>query len=569
MNPINKLILAIILAPKVIYQRLGVNVMHLKSILTTKLIMDDRRPNAFQQVQNKRTEKPTASATIGTILMSAVMGLFFLVSFSVGNDYVNHLTVYFSVYIVILASTLISDFTSVLIDIRDNYIILPKPVNDKTVVVARLLHILIHVSKLVVPMSLPAFVFILLNASAWGALVFIVLICLVTLFTLFLINALYIIILRLTTPEKFQNIISYFQIFIAIVVYGGYQIGARAMGSLITRGLDISAVKYIWLVPSYWFAGAWQGLSTLQMSNGWLLATALSFIVPLVSIWVVVKYFAPSFNRKLSQISGSNAEAAPLQKGNKTISTTSGYSQALAKLFTKESAEKMGFLFCWKMTSRSKDFKMKVYPSIGYVVVYSAIVFYGSTSLTLASIRNSPTQAKIALLSMIYFSSFILITTISQIAYSEKFKAAWIYFTTPIHAPGKLISGALKAAILKFFIPIMILITLPAIYFLGPGVIPNLVLGISNQFLICAIIAYTNARHLPFSTSQTMASKSGAFLRGLLTLIIPGVIGIIHLFLYNYITVVCIVSVLSIIANWLVIDAIEKTTWNAVKSTYE
>ena len=569
MNVINKFLLAVVLFPQSLYKRLEVNVPHLRSILTTKLIMDDRRPNAFQQTQQKKSEKPVASATLGTIALSAVMGLFFLTSFSMGKDDINHFTVYFSIYIVMLASTLISDFTSVLIDVRDNYIILPKPVNDKTVVVARLLHILIHISKLVVPMSLPAIVFIALYKSAWGAVVFSVLIGLSTLFTIFLINALYILILRLTTPEKFQSVISYFQIFIAIFIYGGYQIGLRALSNIAVAGLDISTLKFIWISPSFWFAGAWHALATFDMHTQWIMATALSFIIPFASIWIVIEYFAPSFNHKLSQISGSNAEAVPLQKGKKIISTTSGYVSALARFFAKNGSEKMAFLFCWKMMARSRDFKMKVYPGVGYLLVYMVILFFTSKKLSLESLQQNASQGKIVLLSIIYFSSFIMIMAISQIAFSEKFKAGWIYFTTPVDSPGHLIVGALKAVLLKFYIPIIVLITAPALYLLGPAVIPNLVLGMFNQLLICSLISYVSARYLPFSANQTMADKSGALIKGIFTLIIPSTIGLIHYFLYDYIWVICILAVLSILATWLVMDAIQKTSWASVKSTYE
>src|SRR5438309_10827690 len=109
MNVINQLLLKVILLPHSAYERLGVNTIHLRSILKTKLIMDDRRPNTFQQLQQKKSGKPVRFATLGTILISTLMGLFFLVSFSIGKDYTNHLTFYFFMYIVLLSSTLISD----------------------------------------------------------------------------------------------------------------------------------------------------------------------------------------------------------------------------------------------------------------------------------------------------------------------------------------------------------------------------------------------------------------------------------------------------------------------------
>jgi ABC-2 type transport system permease protein len=568
MNPTNKFFLAVVLFPIRFYSRLGVNAAHLRSILTTKLIMDDRRPNTFQQA-NKKKDKPVSSATIGTMMLSALLGCFFLTGFAVGKDYVTHLTIYFSMYIFMLASTLISDFTSVLIDVRDNYIILPKPVNDRTVVVARLLHITIHLSKLVVPMTLPGLIFMCIKLNAWSTLILFVMVLFVTIFTIFLINALYIIILKVTTPQKFQTIISYFQIFFAVFIYGGYQLVPRLIDKVSIHGYDISSNNWIWLAPSYWFAGAWQLLAAFEVQPAWLIAFVLSVAVPVLSILVVVKYFAPSFNQKLSMIAGSSAEAAPKADAKKIVSTTSAYVTTLAKTFAAKGAERMAFLNCWKMTARSKEFKMKVYPSFGYLFVYIIIMLMNSKTLSLEDFRQQTTEGKILLVSVIYFSSFMLVTAISQIAYSDKFKAAWIYFVAPIQSPGELITGALKSAMLKFYVPIIIVVAIPAIWLGGVKVVPNLALGLFNELLICSLIAYISVRHLPFSVNQSTASKSGTFIRNLFMLLIPAIIGFAHYFIYDYTWVVSIVAVLSIIATWLVIGAVKNTTWLQVKTTYE
>src|SRR5690348_8388726 len=205
MNIFNSILLRFVLLPSFLYKRLGVDTRHLKVILSAKLIMDDRRPNTFQQIQRKRNNKPVSYATLGTMILAAVMGLVFLLSFMVGKTYVTKFTIYFSFYITVLASILIADFTNVLIDVRDNYIILPKPVTDKTFVVSRLLHIFIHVCKLVIPMISPAIVFLIINKNILAILPFLFVTLMATLFTIFLINSAYIIILKITTPARFKN----------------------------------------------------------------------------------------------------------------------------------------------------------------------------------------------------------------------------------------------------------------------------------------------------------------------------------------------------------------------------
>ena len=84
MHVINKTFLNLALLPKSVYRRMGVNTMHLKAILTTKLTMDDRRPNTFHQTSRKKRDKPVTAATAGTMLVSVLMGLIYLISFAIG-----------------------------------------------------------------------------------------------------------------------------------------------------------------------------------------------------------------------------------------------------------------------------------------------------------------------------------------------------------------------------------------------------------------------------------------------------------------------------------------------------
>ncbi|MES2647656.1 MAG: hypothetical protein V4717_12315 [Bacteroidota bacterium] len=569
MNIINRYLLKTVLSPRSLYEKWGIDTARLKAILSVKLVMDDRRPNTFRQVQQKKQDKPVKSATLATMAMSAVLGLLFLFAFRVGSTYTTHLTTYFSMYIFMLASTLIADFTSVLIDVRDNYIILPKPVNDRTVVVARLLHIIIHVSKLMLPMTLPCIVYLAIKTNLWGSAIFLLFIVLNTLFTIFLVNALYLIILRITTPQKFQSVISYFQIGFAILMYGGYQLAVQAIDEAALQGYDVSGIRYIWLAPSYWFAEAWQGLYALSLPPRSLVALLLSLITPFASIYIVIKYFAPSFNQKLSQVAASSPEDRSTQKAGKTIIPKATYSKTLAGITTGKGAERTGFLFTWKMTARSKDFLMKVYPSFGYIIVYLVILFFNSRTVSLQSLLTNPVQGKVVILSVIYFSSLMLVMAINQVPFSERFKAAWIYFVTPVKTPGLLISGALKAVMLKYYIPFAFIISVPAIYFFGVIIIPNILLGISNLLLICCIMGYINEKHLPFSVNQSIANKSGSFIRGIFMLIIPAITGLIHYVLYNFTIVVSIAAILSMTAAWLVIEAIKNTGWQKVKDFSE
>ncbi|MES2371393.1 MAG: hypothetical protein V4557_02360 [Bacteroidota bacterium] len=566
MNIFNRFFLRLLLAPTGLYRRIGVNPLHLRAILIAKLTMDDRRPAGLHQMRRKKEkEKPTTGATLGTMFFTALMGCFFLFSFGVGGDAMTQYTFYFSFYIFILASTLISDFTSVLIDVRDNMIILPKPVTDKTFLLGRLFHIIIHVAKLVLPMTLPGMIYTGIISGIPGLLPFMVLVLLASLFTIFLINALYVFILKVTTPEKFKNIISNFQIFIAILFYGGYQLLPRLMGKTALEGYSLTSAKWAVVYPPYWFAASWQYMKTFDLASPLVIYFVLSIIIPVLSVWVVIKYFAPSFNQKLSMISGSGDEPVAAKTNSKDIlSTTSSYITSVANWLTEKGAERMAFLFTYKMMGRSRDFKMKVYPALGYLAVFVVVMFLNNKKLSLAQIQQETGQGKFVFISIIYFCSFALSTALGQLTFSDKYKAGWIYYVTPIHNPGRMYSGAVKATIIKFYVPLVAIIFCTAIAIVGPKVIPNLLLGFFNQVLITILTAYLTLNAFPFSVQQSTSMKGGKFIKGLFALAIPIMLAIVHYFIYSYLIVIIMLCLLSGIATWLMMDALKNKNWEQV-----
>lgn len=564
MNIINKAFLGMALLPGALYRRMGINTLQLKTILKTKLIMDDRRPNALHQTRQRRN-KPVTLATLGTMLMSALMGALFLLCFSIGSNMATSLTLYFSMFFFMLAASLISDFTSVLIDVRDTFIILPKPVNDRTVLTARLLHIFIHICKIVLPMAVPGLIYLYVESGPVGMLVFLLLVFFVTAFSLFFINALYLLILRFTTPQRFQSIIASIQIIFAIVIYASYQVVPRMIGSFQLAGLDLTVKPGIIAYPLYWFGAGWQ---TLTGGPANWPATALGILLPFISLFTVVRYLAPSFNNRLALIQSSTGGPEPKTKAVAQRSRGT-YAERLGRLVAAKGAERMGFLFTWKMTARSRDFKLKVYPSIGYLAVYVVIMLVKSRGLSLEEIREQGTSGKVLVISALYLTSMVLTMGINQAVYSDKFKASWIYYVAPLQKPGEVILGSAKAVIFKFYVPIVVFVTGAGLAIIGPAVLPNIVLGLFNEVLIATLVVYLGNKVFPFSLHQNNSVKAGSLLRSLLVVFISGLIAVGHYLVYDFLPVVGILAALSIVATWLMMNSIRNTSWKAVRSSYE
>lgn len=543
-----------------LWLRLGVNIIQLRAILQAKLTMDNRRPNAYSQMRQKRKEKNTNSSSWGIILISLLMGIFYLFLFYVSKDHLMQLFIWFFVFMVMMVITLISDFTSVLIDVKDNFVILPKPVNDRTVVVSRLLHILIHISKIVLPIALPAIIFLLIRDGIIASLWFGILVLLMTGFGIFMVNAIYIIALRITTPERFREMINYVQIIFSVIVFATYYLAPRLLQQSQLEGVNLMEHAWLNLLPPFWFSGAWNAVVDGVYTTPMVSYIILVLLVPFISLWLVVKVFAPSFNRKLAMLSGGGAvEVQTAAKQASPVDHRAFYKR-MAKLLTIGIQERLSFELVWLMTGRMRDFKLKVYPSIAYVGVYFVyfLIFNKSNSIAEAW-RNLPGTQMYVLL--IYISTFVFITAISNLVYSDRYKAAWVYYAAPLASPGALLMGAFKALLAKFFFPFYIIITAFVLSIWGPKTIPDLVLGFINVVLINLLFALIFLRKLPFSSQPNIKQSTGAFIRGFMILIIPGALGFGHYFAAGQYWLLGVFALLSCAAFYLVYMKYRETTW--------
>ncbi len=562
----NKIYIALIALFNPLWKRLGVNTEQLRAILEVKLKMDDRRPNAYTQMQQNKSKKEQRFGSWAIVLVSLLMGFFYLIVFSVGGGYLLQLFIWFTIFMVMTSITLISDFTNVLIDVRDNYVILPKPVNDKTVVVSRILHIMVHISKVVLPMSVPAFGFILITVGVAAAAWFALLVLLLSIFCVFLINAVYLLALKLTTPQRFKEILNYVQISFSILVFAIYYLAPKLLQKAQLEGVNLADYPWLSVVPTYWFAASWAAVAEGQFTGlawGYIF---LSVLVPFICLWLVVKVFAPSFNKKLGMLSGSGPEGPSKEmKKAEAIKPVSGKQplyKRFSKLITRGTYEELSFELVWLITGRSREFKLKVYPSLAYVLVYFVYFLFGKGNGADAW-RKLP-QSNMFLF-LIYSSSLAFITAISNLVYSDKFKAAWVYYAAPVQTPGQLLMGAFKAALVKFFLPFYLFIAVFCLYIWGWRVMPDLLLGLLNVILINLLFAFIYLRKLPFSAELNVKQGTGNFIKAMMILIIPGLMGVAHYFIAGYIWLVLLFGLLTMAALYILYPKYRETAWARVE----
>lgn len=549
----NKLLLKLAMLPAPLWRSLGADTDQLSAILNVRLMIDNRRPIGFGRRQSQK--KDIKNGTIISAVIFTVMGIFYSLPLIIIPDRVLSLALYFTLIFLMLTLTLITDFSNALFDNRDKYTLFPRPINDRTLIMAKLLHIFIYLLRMVLPMSLAAWC-VLGYIDGWvSALLFPLPLILMTFMSLFAVNGVYLVILRLVPAERFKDVISYFQIISSVIFFAIVYLRPKNIDRL---SLDPANYHWVIYIPTYWLASFWSVLGPSMLGGG-VISMLSGIILPTLCIIILVRWLAPEFTRKISGIDGAeSAEYSVRGKGKpgKLYLT-------LANLFNRSNEAKAGFILTWQQTSRSRTFRMRVYPSMAFIPIYFIYWLTQNGSSIPDALSHLSEGSKHLLL--LYMSSYVLINGLNYLVMSDQYKAAWVYYSAPVITPGKIMIGAFKALCVKLFLPFFSLITLFVLYIWGPRVLPDVALALINVMLLAMCIARIGFRQLPFSSMEQLKQSGGRVIKSLVSMFIPFILGIGHYFSLHLWWLKLTFMFLSGAMLWLLWESYAGTTWDNIR----
>jgi ABC-2 type transport system permease protein len=550
----NNLIVRFTLLFSPLFAKLGVNTTQFEIVLRTKLLMDDRRP--LTSFGNKPKKESNYSSWINFLLLAVMGCVLLLFLFSVNKPYLSY-TIYFGVFMAMLCLTLIADFSVLLLDSRDNFIILPKPVNDRTLTVTRIVHIGISVFKQALGLALPGFIFTLFTKTAIGGAIFVLQVSIATVLCVLLVNMFYLIAMNFLSVKRFKDIVAYLQIVFSILIFALYYTMPSILESAMVQQIDFASTYWLWFTPSAWI-GALQELGAGDFSVLALSLSVLALVVPFIALWLIISRFSSGFNAILSGLPTEDN----ISKEKVVIHYQSSFGRRLAKTFTHSPLESAGFEFVWALTDRTWEFKIKVYPSMAYVPVYFFFMFFvrnkGQGAMSFEE-RWQTILDQHTYLFIFYFSLFTLLTVFQFITQSEKYKAAWIYFVAPIQQPGLLMSGVLKAAFIKFYIPFMLAFTSLGLVFIGLPVLNDILLSTAVGGIAAILICLFTVTGYPFS--QPLKKTEGRFIANLILIGLISVIGFGHYLAIKYEWLVWLLAGLFSGVFFLLLHYFKKESW--------
>lgn len=216
----------------------------LRLILRVKFQMDQRRVPTIMAGRSKSKENKEGNQYVRSLWLYALMGAI-MVPFVVWDtgQFMLQMGILFGVLMFMIMTSMISDFSSVLLDIRDRNIILTKPVNARTVGMARAIHAGVYLVSLTGSVTVAPLIAGLVTHGIGFFLLFLLQIILISILILVSTSLIYLFMMRFLDGEKLKDMINMVQILLSVGIAIGYQ--------FVIRSFDIIDFK-VAFTPEWW-----------------------------------------------------------------------------------------------------------------------------------------------------------------------------------------------------------------------------------------------------------------------------------------------------------------------------
>ncbi len=513
------LILKILDRFKFLFNKLNIDYPVFRKILQVKLIMDGRRvPTMLGNTRKRETQNK--NYFLSSLWFYSLFGFMMIVPFVfIINNMLAQMSIIFAMLLFLQTSTVIADFSSVVLDIRDKTIISSKPVDSKTLTVAKFFHIFHFLFLLTLALTGPGIIAIFLKYLVLEGFIYSLLftflfigeIILLNLFIIVLTTLIYLIILKIYSGEKLKDIINYVQILMVITITVGYQLLAR----MFQTNIQITEKWYTYFIVPVWFGAPFEIFFQDNKSIFVLVLSVLALLIPIIAFVIYLKLI-PTFEDSLLKLN----EVKDVEKYRDK-------KWHVYKLFIRDKEERSFYKFSTEMMKSERDFKLKVYPSLGFSIIFPFIFLFqvGFNINHIWDILFYFEGTKLHL--YIYFCAFMLPSAVMMLKFSKYYKGSWIYKVSPVKNFSAINKGVLKAFIMRLLLPIYLVECFIFILLFNITIIPDLIVVFITMLIFVVICFKILGHSLPFSEPFENANKSQGMVVILLMVII-GFFALIH-----------------------------------------
>lgn len=536
---------------------LGIDRAQYEAILRVKLTLDDRRSLSSLHGSGKKVNRALLLTFVFYALLGVIVGSCLLVidSAMVG------MTIFYSVLMTMLAMSLIADFTTVLFDTKDNTILLPRPVDSRTILAARITHISTYLVIHTFGLAACTFVTGTIAVHPLFALVFAATLVLALFLVVFLVHLFYLAAMRLFDVERFRDIIVYFQIALSLSVFAAFQVLPRLIDMSDIDALRIDDTWMVWILPSAWMAAPFDLLDG-RFGATQIALTAMAVVIPIAGATLVFRVLAPGFSRALAR---QEQEKAEVPRRKNRLHENGRGAATLTRLRGPDREERALFDLIRSLLARDRAFKLATYPSFAIMLFVACHPLYSGSQGFANTLQNLP-QTKSHLFAL-YCPCVLVPTALFQIRYSKQHEASWIYAALPIERSGAIIMAALKAVMLKLVAPFHICVNLIVLAIWGWTAVPDIFLSGAILILFSFICITTLGWKLPFSQERVAREAGGQTVKMILFMALVGLVGAGHYGLTSLPFGVPAATLLAAILSLPLYRRLSLRSWSTARST--
>lgn len=513
-----------------LFRLFGVDYRVLRLVVGFKLTMDNRRVPTIMS-NNQQKKDSVFTPFLKSLLLYAFFGLLIIPFIILADTYYMTMTIVFALVMFILTTSMISDFSSVLLDVRDKVVLDTKPIDKRTIAFAKLVHVVVYMTQLAGALLLIPFIVSSIYHGFLFSIIFLFSLLLICIFSIVVTALFYMVILKFFDGEKLRNLINYVQIFLSIAMVFVYQIIGRSF-NLAHITFEISVEWWHLLLPPFWFSALFEVVLGDADQQLMFVAAGLAVIVPIISLWIYFKSM-PSFEQNLAKLMN-----APTTKKVKKRSLFNW----IAKRISRDNQEQAVFNFARVMLSQEREFKLKVYPTLGISI---ALPVFMISMMLMDGFGISPSVDYL----YGYFSLLSIPTIVYMLKYSAKSKGAYLYNVLPVQDESIFYRATLKAFIIRLFIPVVVILTVIYLFLIGPIALLHfsIILLIGSVLTPICYRVINNGRY-PFVESFSFVESANSTLIFVM-MIVVGVLALFHYLisqfpfvLYLYLPVLLVIN---------------------------
>ena len=515
------------------------NYSQIREMLRIKLIMDSRRvPPTFQN-NKKKSEKEPKRSMILTCLIYLFLG-FMIAPTQILSNVFGANSIGFAMLIFMLFSVYISEYSAVLLDTTEKSFYGALPIGRSEISTAKNIHIAYYIGAIAAAMMLPSIVVGFIFRGILYGFVFTLVSIVIVVVCLHLAGVIYYLLLKVFSGERLKDILSGFQVFMAIAVILSYQIVPKIINMADFSDKELVFSPFYFILPPTWFAAIIAILfGTIKV---WYLYVLAGITVPAVILLEVLykKKVMPEFEGELDKLTETAKE-------NKSLSP---FSKFMCKLLSKDEQENAFMKLVLIQISRNRDMKLKLYPQLANVFILPIIMVLPQITREkgLAGFIENLREGRWGL-ALLYFTGLTSAYIYAIIGQSENAESIMFYQILPIENLSKCIRAGVKVVLFRYLTPIFVALSAILLGVYGFGVIPDLIIAYLSFIFVTGSMIRMGSWVLPFSHEADLANAGIGVLMFFLSFFMLAVFGGTQILLLNTLELQLIGIVVMTLAN--------------------